>query len=253
MEETQNVEVKKNYLFGIRPVQEAVLAGKEIEKVMFKQGLESPMFRELLSLLESKGIPCSFVPVERLNRVTKGSHQGVIAVIAKLNYVPLEEMVDRALMTKRAPIFVLLDGVSDVRNLGAIARSAECAGASGIIVPAKGGAAINADGIKASAGALLRIDTARVQNLRIAIYHLKQNGFQIVGASEKTDTFLSDIDLTLPTAIVMGSEGKGISSSVLTLCDTLGKIPMVGDIGSLNVSVAASIFLYEATRQRSLK
>lgn len=250
---TAEQEAPKNYLFGMHPVREAVLAGKKIEKVMFKQGLESPQFRELLDILQENDIPTQFVPIERLNRIARGNHQGVIAIFAKLDYVPLEEMVDRAMAKNEAPIFVLLDGVSDVRNLGAIVRTVECAGAAGVIVPAKGGAAITAEGIKASAGALLRVDVSRVQNLRIAIMHLQANGFQIIGASEKADGYVSDIDFTKPTAIVMGSEGKGISSSALALCDNTAKIPMAGEIGSLNVSVATSIFLYEALRQRVVK
>ena len=143
-----------------------------------------------------------------------------------------------------------LDGVSDVRNLGAVARSAECAGAGGIILPAKGGAAINADGVKASAGALLRIGVSKCKNLRIPIYYLKERGFQIVAATEKADGLIYEVDMKKPTAFVMGSEGKGISSSVLALCDVQARIPMHGDIGSLNVSVAASLMLFEAVRQR---
>lgn len=248
MSETQN-----NYLFGIHPVREAVLAGKKMEKILFRQGMEGPQFRELLDLAHENDIPVQFVPMERLNRVTRSNHQGVIAIFAKLDYVQMEEMVDRALSRNPAPVFVLLDGVSDVRNLGAIARTVECAGASGIIVPAKGGAAITADGIKASAGALMRVDVSKVQNLRMAIYYLKENGFQVVGATEKASAYVCDMDFTKPTAIVMGSEGKGISDSVLSLCDNTAKIPMAGEIGSLNVSVATSIFLYEVLRQRIKK
>lgn len=244
------MEEKQNYIFGMHPIMEAVRTGKNIDKVMIKQGIDSPQFRELMELLKEKNVSAQFVPVERLNRVCKGNHQGIIALFSKIEYTPFEEMVDMALMQSDAPIFVMLDGVSDVRNLGAIARTAECAGASGIIVPAKGGAAITSEGIKASAGALLRVSVAKTQNLRLPALYLKQQGFQIVGATEKSEKSLYQVDFTKPTAIVMGSEGKGISDSMLALCDEKAKIPMAGEIGSLNVSVATAITLYEAVRQR---
>jgi len=246
-------EIKMNYLYGMHPVTEAVLSGKQIEKVVFKQGLEGSQFRELLELLQKKGISVQFVPAERIDRISKGRHQGVVAYLSKIDYVSLEDMVEQAFAKHSAPLFVLLDGVSDVRNFGAIARTAECAGADGIILPAKGGAAINADAIKTSAGALLRINTHKAQNLRIPIFYLKEKGFQIVGATEKASGYMYDIDFTKPTALIMGSEGKGISSSALALCDAQAKIPMAGEIGSLNVSVATSILLYEAVRQKTIQ
>jgi len=247
MEET---EIKMNYLYGMHPVTEAVLAGKQIEKVVFKQGLEGSQFRELLELLQKKGIAVQFVPAERMDRISKGRHQGVVAYLSKIDYVSLEEMVEQAFAKHSAPLFIMLDGVSDVRNFGAIARTSECAGADGIILPAKGGAAINADAIKASAGALLRVNVHKAQNLRIPIFYLKERGFQILAATEKASVYIYDVDFTKPTAIIMGSEGKGISSSSLALSDVQAKIPMAGEIGSLNVSVATSIVLYEAVRQR---
>ena len=239
----ENTEKKDTgyHLYGMHPVLEAVLSGRQIEKVLLKQGLEGQQFRQLLTELDRHSIPFQFVPAERLARFRGGKNQGVVAYLPQIDYMPLEEMVDRAFQKDSAPIFVLLDGVSDVRNLGAVARSAECAGAGGIILPAKGGAAINADGVKASAGALLRIGVSKCKNLRIPIYYLKERGFQIVAATEKA------------TAFVMGSEGKGISDSVLALCDVMARIPMRGDIGSLNVSVAASLMLFEAVRQRTIR
>ena len=236
------------HLYGMHPVLEAVLSGRQIEKVLLKQGLEGPQFRQLLTELDNRGIPFQFVPAERLARFRGGKNQGVVAYLPQIDYMPLEEMVDRAFQKDPAPVFVLLDGVSDVRNLGAVARSA---GAGGIILPAKGGAAINADGVKASAGALLRIGVSKCKNLRIPIYYLKERGFQIVAATEKADGLIYEVDMKKPTAFVMGSEGKGISDSVLALCDVMARIPMRGDIGSLNVSVAASLMLFEAVRQRS--
>ena len=197
----ENTEKKDTgyHLYGMHPVLEAVLSGRQIEKVLLKQGLEGQQFRQLLTELDSRGIPFQFVPAERLARFRGGRNQGVVAYLPQIDYMPLEEMVERAFQKDPAPLFVLLDGVSDVRNLGAIARSAECAGAGGIILPAKGGAAINADGVKASAGALLRIGVAKCKNLRIPLYYLKEKGFQIVAATEKAEGLIYDVDMTRPT------------------------------------------------------
>ena len=186
-----------------------------------------------------------------MNYLVKGSHQGVIAYLPQIDYVEFETMVENALEKSPNPVFIMLDGVSDVRNFGAIARTAECAGVAGLILPAKGGAAVNADAVKTSAGALLRIPACKVTNLRIPIYYLLEQGFQIVAATEKTDGQLYDVDFTLPTVIVMGSEGTGISQSVLSLCTAKARIPMMGGTGSLNVSAAAAVVMYEAVRQRT--
>ena len=241
---------KRQYLYGIHPVLEALRAGKKFDRILIKQGFESPLFRELMELVQKNGVTYQFVPVEKLNQTVKGAHQGVIATIASVDYVPLEEMVDTALSVSDNPLFVILDGVSDVRNLGAIARTLECAGGSGIIVPAKGGAAVNADAIKSSAGALMRIGICKVPNLRYAAYYLKQSGFSLVAATEKTDVMIYDVDMTGPCAVIMGSEGKGISQSMLSLADSKAAIPMAGAISSLNVSAATSVVLFEAVRQR---
>ena len=241
---------KMQYLFGMHPVLEAVKAGKKFDKVLLKQGLEGAQFRELMELLKINEIPFQFVPGERLNRAVRGSHQGVLAYLSQIEYVDIEQLENNALGSSDNPLLVILDGVSDVRNLGAIARSLECAGGCGIIVPAKGGAAINAEAVKASAGALMRIDTCKVSNLRVAAYYLQQSGFKLIAATEKTDNLIYDVDMTGPCAIIMGSEGKGISQSMLALADERAAIPMTGEITSLNVSVASAIFMYEAVRQR---
>ncbi len=243
-------EQKLQHLFGIHPVMEAVKAGKKFDKVLLKQGMEGPLYRELTALLARNSIPVQYVPVERLNRIVKGAHQGVVAYISCIDYVPYETLIDTSLATSEAPVIVILDGVSDVRNLGAIARTLECAGGSGIIVPAKGGAALNAEAIKASAGALMRLSVAKVPNLRLAAYYLKQSGFRLISLTEKADRLIYDADMTGPCAFVMGSEGKGISQSMLELSDDKVSIPMSGSISSLNVSVATSVVLYEAVRQR---
>ena len=243
-------EKKMQYLFGMHPVLEAIKAGKKFDKVMLKQGLEGPQFKELMDLMKENEIPFQFVPVERLNRAARGAHQGVLAYISEIEYVDIEQLVNNALGRSENPLLVILDGVSDVRNLGAIARSLECAGGHGIIVPAKGGAAINADAVKASAGALMRMDTCKVSNLRVAAYYLQQSGFRLIAATEKTDNLIYDVDMTGPCAIIMGSEGKGISQSMLDLADDKAAIPRAGEITSLNVSVASAVLMYEAVRQR---
>ncbi len=246
------MEEKINYLFGMHPVFEAIAAGKNIEKVLLKKGLDGAQFHDLISLLQEKEIPFQFVPIEKLNRITRGKHQGVIAQMATLDYMPLEQAVENALSRSENPLVLLLDGVSDVRNFGAIARTAECAGVSSIILPAKGGASITPDSIKTSAGALLRINVSKVPNLKAAAYYLLESGFKIVAATEKASGYIYDIDFTGPTAIVMGAEDKGISDGMRKLANAEAKIPMSGSIGSLNVSVAASVVLYEAVRQRTL-
>lgn len=240
-----------NYIFGMHPVMEALKLGKKIEKIVIKQGLEGPQFRELMDMLKNSDIPYQFVPAEKINYLAKGArHQGVAAQIAAIEYVPLEEAVESALKRSDNPVAILLDGVSDVRNLGAIARTAECAGADMIILPAKGGASINAETIKSSAGALMRINICKVPNLKTALFYLKESGFETIAASEKSDEMIYSADFTKPVAIVMGSEGKGISDAVLKICDQSVKIPMRGETGSLNVSVATSIVLFEMVRQR---
>ena len=237
-------------LYGIHPVTDAITSGRKIEKVILKQGFEGPQARALMTLLKENDIPYSWVPVQKLDQLAKGAHQGVVAYMAQVDYVSFEEMVETTLNRKAAPLFMMLDGVSDVRNLGAVARTAECAGFDGIILPAKGGAPINADAIKTSAGALLRIPVAKVQNLRVPIFYLLEAGFQMVAATEKGADDIYEVNFKKHTAIVMGSEGHGISRSVLDLCDIQARIPMAGETGSLNVSVAAALFMYEAVRQR---
>ena len=237
------------YLFGMHPVLEAVKAGKKFDKVLLKQGLEGVQFRELMELLKENEIPFQFVPGERLNRAVRGSHQGVLAYISQIDYVDIEQLVNNALGLSENPLLVILDGVSDVRNLGAIARSLECAGGQGIIVPAKGGAAINADAVKASAGALNYTPVAKVTNLGNTIEELKEKGLWFVCA-DLDGTVMYNLDLKGPIGLVIGSEGEGVGRLVKEKCDFVAKIPMKGDIDSLNASVAAGILAYEIVRQR---
>lgn len=244
------MEERMQYLFGMHPVIEALRSGRKFDKILLKTGLEGPQYRELMELVNEAQIPYQWVPVEKLNRTTKGAHQGVIAFVAQIDYVDIDQFINNALGRTHSPLVMILDGVSDVRNLGAIARTLEVAGGQGIIVPAKGGAAINAEAVKASAGALMRIDTCKVSNLRLAIFSLQQAGFKIIASSEKAEKLIYDVDMTGPTAIIMGSEGEGISKSILSLSDEMAKIPQFGEIGSLNVSVASALVAFEAVRQR---
>jgi 23S rRNA (guanosine2251-2'-O)-methyltransferase len=238
-------------IYGVHPVREALTSGKKLERIMLRQGTESPVFREIMQLAQEKGVPVQFVPQEKLNYLAKGeTHQGMVAIPAQLDYANFEETVEMLLAGNDNPVVVLLDGVSDVRNFGAIARTCECAGVGALILPAKGGAAVNQDAVKTSAGALLRIPTCKVPNLRTAVFYLKQSGFRIVGASEKTDGLIYDNDFTVPTALIMGAEGAGISRGIVALCDALVAVPLLGSIGSLNVSAATAVVLYEAVRQR---
>ncbi|MCQ2186583.1 MAG: 23S rRNA (guanosine(2251)-2'-O)-methyltransferase RlmB, partial [Bacteroidales bacterium] len=200
------MEEKMQYLFGMHPVIEALRSGKKFDKILLKTGLEGPQFRELMELVNAAEIPYQWVPVEKLNRTTRGAHQGVIAFIAQIDYVDIEQLINNALGRSQTPLIMILDGVSDVRNLGAIARTLEVAGGQGIIVPAKGGAAINAEAVKASAGALMRIDTCKVSNLRLAIFALQQAGFKVIASSEKSEKLIYDVDMTGPVAIIMGSD-----------------------------------------------
>lgn len=241
---------KVNYLFGMHPVIEALNSDKKIDKVFFKKGMEGDQFHTLLDLLMAKSIPFQFVPGEKLEKMVKGRHQGVVATIATVDYVSIEDCVKHALNSEKAPLFLILDSVTDVRNFGAIARTAECAGVNAIIIPAKGGASITPDSIKTSAGALLKMDVCKVPNLKTALYYLKESDIDIVVATEKTDNYIYSADFKRPVAIVMGAEDKGVSPAIREMATSEVKIPMQGSIGSLNVSVACGVVLYEVLRQR---
>lgn len=241
---------KETEIFGIRTVIEAITAGKNIDKVFVQKGLQGDLAKELFTLLKKNNITAANVPVERLNRFTKKNHQGVVALISPIEFQDFENLIINTIESGKTPLFLILDQLSDVRNFGAIIRTAECTGVDGIIIQKKGGAPINADTVKTSAGAVFNIPICKVDHIKDAIFYLQGSGIKVVAATEKTSDLIYDADLSLPTAIVMGSEGKGISPSVLKIVDTLAKLPMEGTIGSLNVSVACGAFLYEAIRQR---
>lgn len=239
----------ENIIFGIRPVAEAIEAHKQIERVFIKRGAEGQLMNEFKDLCLRHHIRTQEVPVEKLNRLVRGNHQGVVAQMAAIEYVELQDILDRV-PEDETPLIVLFDGVTDVRNFGGIARSAECAGAHGLIVPLKNAAPVNADALKSSAGALNVIPVCRVGSIRNTVKSLQAQGFQAVAATEKSRKLLYDADLRKPTVIIMGAEDKGISKEVLKLCDEQLAIPLIGHIESLNVSAAAAVMLFEVVRQR---
>lgn len=238
-----------NLIFGIRPVVEAIEAGREIEKLYIRKGAEGQLMTELRDLCLRHRVHVQEVPVEKLNRLVRGNHQGVVAQIAAIAYVQLDDILERV-PDDETPLVVVFDGVTDVRNFGAIARSAECAGAHGLVTSLKSSAPVNAESMKSSAGALSLIPVCRAGSIRGTLKILQSEGFRIVAATEKSDKLLFEADLSGPTAIVMGSEDTGISKEVLKLCDMRLAIPIRGSVESLNVSAAAAVMLFEAVRQR---
>lgn len=244
---------KPSIIFGLHPVIEAIENGKELEKVLVQNNLQGPLSKQLQFLLRDRDIPCQYVPLEKLNRVTRKNHQGVVAFASEITYHKVDNLLPGIFEQGKTPLLVLLDQVSDVRNLGAVVRTAECAGADAVIVPQKGSAQINEETMKASAGALNILPVCRESSMAGTIKFLKDAGLQAIACTEKTDTPYTTTDFTLPTVLVLGSEGSGISSEVLKLCDKQVRIPLLGKIESLNVSVSAAVVLYEAVRQRMEK
>lgn len=241
---------KNEMIFGARAVIEAIQAGKEIDKVLIKKDIQSDLSKELLAALKDTFIPVQRVPVERINRITKKNHQGVIAFISPITYQRTEDIVPFLFEQGNNPLLIMLDGLTDVRNFGAIARTCECAGVDAIIIPNKNSVSVNADAIKTSAGALHTLPVCREANLRNTIKFLKDSGFKIIAATEKGDYDYTKADYEGPTCIIMGAEDTGVSYDNLALCDEWVKIPMLGTIESLNVSVAAGVLIYEAIKQR---
>ena len=237
-------------IFGLRAVIEAINAEETVDKVFLQKGLKGELFNELEALLRKTGINSSYVPVEKLNRLTKNNHQGVVAQISPIAFHDLDELVTKTIESGATPLFLLLDQLSDVRNFGAIIRTAECTGVHGIIVQKKGGAPVNGDTIKTSAGAVFKVPICKVDHIKDAMFHMQASGIKVIAATEKTDDTIFDVSFNEPCAIIMGSEGRGINPSVLKLVDAKAKLPLLGDIESLNVSVACGAFLYEVVRQR---
>ncbi|MDC1227031.1 23S rRNA (guanosine(2251)-2'-O)-methyltransferase RlmB [Algibacter sp.] len=237
-------------IFGIRAIIEAVNAGTTIDKVFLQKGLKGELFGELESVLRKNSINSSYVPVEKLNRLTSKNHQGAVAQISPIEFHDMETLVVSVMESGKTPLFLLLDQLSDVRNFGAIIRTAECTGVDGIIIQKKGGAPVNGDTIKTSAGAVFKIPICKVDHIKDAVFYMQASGIKVIAATEKTKDTLYDVSFVEPCAIIMGSEGRGINPSTLKVVDAKAKLPLLGDIESLNVSVACGAFLYEVVRQR---
>ncbi len=243
--------MSEEYIYGIRATLEGIESGREINKVLLQTGIQGELLKELLEKLKHSSIPYQTVPVQKLNRVTRQNHQGVIAFVAPIEYGHLETIVEEKLGRNEKPLILILDRVTDVRNLGSIARSAECLGVDAIVIPKRGAAQVTADAIKTSAGALHKIAVCREENLRDTMLLLQQYGVRIAACSEKATTKISDADLTEPLALIMGSEENGVSKELWKRCDLQLRIPMSGEISSMNVSVSCGIALYEVNRQRN--
>lgn len=237
-------------VFGIRAVIEAVKAGKEIDKILVKKDLQGDLAQELMAELKGTEIFVQRVPVEKINRITRKNHQGVIAFISPVSYTRLENVVPSLYEEGKMPFLVLLDGITDVRNFGAIARTCECAGVDAIVIPERGSVSVTPDAVKTSAGALLHLPVCREHSIAEALRYLHASGVKIVAASEKAQELYTGPDYTGPVAVVMGAEDVGLSAQTLRYCDTQVALPQVGRIGSLNVSVAAGVMIYEVVRQR---
>lgn len=243
---------KENKIFGIYPILEALKAAVVIDKLYVQKDIQNPKIEGIVKDAEKAGVTINTVPIEKLNRLTQGNHQGLVAITSPISFPSLEETVERILETKKTPLFIILDQISDVRNFGAILRTAECTGVDAVIIQKKGGAPVSGDAVKTSAGAIFNIPICKVDHIKDAIFYLQGSGITTLAATEKSDETIYSKDLTKPLALILGSEGKGVSKSVLSLVDEAASLPLLGTINSLNVSVACGAFLYEVVRQRSL-
>lgn len=241
---------KSDYIFGIRAVIEAIESGKNIDRVLVRRDLSGDLAKELFAVMRQYGVLWQKVPQEKLNRITMKNHQGAIALVSPVTYHKLDNLVAQLFEEGRNPLLLLLDGLTDTRNFGAIGRTADCAGVDGIVIPERNSVSVTPDAVKTSAGGLFYVPVCRVPDLAQSVRYLQQCGIRVVGASEKGANDYTAVDFSVPTAIVMGAEDTGISNEVLRLCDELAAIPILGNIGSLNVSVAAGVMVYEAVRQR---
>ena len=246
-------EKQSQMIFGTRPVIEAVQAGKDVDKILMRRDLQSDLARELFRIVKGTNIPLQRVPQEKLDRLTRKNHQGVIAFISEVTYRKLEDIVPALYEEGKVPFIVLLDGVTDVRNFGAIARTCECAGVDALVIPVHNSVSVSADAVKTSAGALLTLPVCKEASITEAIRFLKNCGYKVIAATEKAKTAYTAVDCTMPTAYVLGGEDNGISMDNLRICDEMVNIPVMGGIASLNVSAAAAVLLYEVVRQRTQK
>jgi 23S rRNA (guanosine2251-2'-O)-methyltransferase len=245
-------EKNKNYIYGIRSIIEAIRSGKEVDKLLLSKNAGGELFKDLFGLARENNIPTQFVPLEKLNKITFKNHQGAIAFISEVAFHKIEHIVPTLYEEGKTPFILILDSITDVRNFGAIVRTAECAGVHAIIIPEKGSAPVNSDAVKTSAGALHSVPVCRVKSLNQTISYLKNSGIKIVAATEKVKNKYYQTDFSLPVAIIMGSEDEGIQPNILPLADVAICIPLTGNIASLNVSVATGIILFEALKQREI-
>ncbi len=244
---------KTELIYGTRAVMEAVRAGRPLERIFLQAGLHNDLIKELVQMLKDHGVSFSWVPPEKLNRLTGKNHQGVVAYLSAVPFASLQQVVDHAYSQGRTPLLLLLDRVTDVRNFGAVARTAECAGVDAVVVEEKGSAPVTSDAVKTSAGALHHLPVCKVKSLRNAVKELRDNGILVVACTEKASDVMYQADLGGPVALIVGSEEDGISPELLRAADRLVKVPMKGQIQSLNVSVAAALAVYEVVRQRGYK
>jgi 23S rRNA (guanosine2251-2'-O)-methyltransferase len=241
---------KTDMIYGTRAVIEAILAGKEIEKVMIQSGLSNDLIKELIHEAKNHKVSFTFVPAEKLKRMSSRNHQGVICLLSSVSYASLDDVIHKAYSEGREPFLVLLDRVTDVRNFGALARTAECAGVDALVIGEKGNAPITSDAMKTSAGALNYLPVCRERDLKKTMQALRENGIKVIACTEKASQDLYDVDVTGPVAILMGSEEDGIADVLLREADDLARLPLRGKIESLNVSVAAGVAMYEVVRRR---
>lgn len=248
-----NDNKKDDFIFGLRPVIEAIEAGKTIDKIFVQNALQGEIYAELKAVLAKHKIRPNYVPIEKLNRFTRKNHQGIVAFISEVPFHKIEDLVPQLFEEGKTPFLLILDRLTDVRNFGAICRTAECVGVDAIIIPEKGGSPINSDAIKTSAGAIYNIKICKEANLAHVVDFLQQSGISVFSATEKAQKLIYDVDFTVPCAVVMGNEETGISKEVLHHSDEKIKLPIEGKTQSLNVSVACGAILYEATRQKIVK
>jgi 23S rRNA (guanosine2251-2'-O)-methyltransferase len=249
-ERNDREDFRQDMVYGIRPVIEAIDSGKEAEKVLIQKGTRSETFSELMKLLKERAVPYQFVPIEKLNRLTRKNHQGVVAFISPVVFYQIEDVLPGIYESGKTPFILVLDKITDVRNFGAILRTAECTGVDAVVMPSKNSAQLNSGTVKSSAGAIFKVPICRSENLKITLDFLQQSGLRLIAATEKAEGLFYGADLSGPIALIMGSEGEGISGEYLKKADLEVKIPLLGEIESLNVSVAAGVLLYEAVRQR---
>jgi 23S rRNA (guanosine2251-2'-O)-methyltransferase len=243
-------KIETDSIFGIHPIMEGIKSGITFDRVFIQKGLKGDLITELRDLIKKHEIESKTVPVEKLNRLTRSNHQGVFAFISPVEFISLDDLVSQTLESDANPLFVILDQITDVRNFGAIVRTAECTGVNGIIIPKQGSAPVSAEAMKTATGAIFNVPICKVDNLKDTVFYMQSSGIQVIAATEKSNDFIYDVDMTGPTAIVVGNEEKGITLGIQKTADRKAKLPILGEIKSLNVSVACGAVLYEVVRQR---